>query len=220
MTQRSEAASSREARDEFDNWAKRYESGLVWKVFYRTLHRRFVRKIRPVQDKDVLDVGCGTGAVSRRLVENGAQVWGLDFSPGMLTAARELSQGKERLTFVEGSADSLPFEDNSFDYVTNAFSFHHYPDAMDALGEMRRVLKPGGEVYLCDATRNGLLSRAILRGFHHVLDKRRIHTHSENDRYYTYGELKGLVEKAGFRDVKSRLICILPWVVVVSGTRE
>jgi len=220
MTQRSEVASSREARDEFDGWAEKYESGLVWKVFYRTLHRRFMRKIQPVQDKDILDVGCGTGAVSRRLVKKGARVWGLDYSPGMLAAAREISQEKEGLTFVEGSAESLPFEDNSFDCVTTAFSFHHYPDAMDALKEMRRVLKPGGRVYLCDATRNGMLSRAILRGFHHVLAKRRIHTHNEDDRYYTYGELKSLVEKAGFREVKARLICILPWVVVVSGTRE
>jgi ubiquinone/menaquinone biosynthesis C-methylase UbiE len=220
MTQRSEAASSREARDEFDNWAKMYESGLVWKVFYRTLHRRFVRKVKPVQDTDILDVGCGTGAVSRRLANKGARVWGLDFSPGMLAAACELSRGKNWPTFVEGSAESLPFEDSSFDSVTTAFSFHHFPDAMNALREMRRVLKPGGEVYLCDATRNGMLSRAILRGFHHVLARRRIHTHSEDDRYYTYGELKGLVEKAGFGDVKAKLICILPWVVVVSGTRE
>lgn len=220
MTQRSDAASFREARDEFDNWAEKYESGLVWKVFYRTLHRRFVRKVQPVQDKDILDVGCGTGAVSRRLIEKGARVWGMDYSPGMLAAARELSQGKEGLTFVEGSADHLPFKENNFDGVTTAFSFHHFPDAMNALREMRRVLKPGGNAYLCDATRNGLLSRAILRSFHHVLAKRQIHNHNEDDYYYTYGELKDLVEKAGFGEVKARLICILPWVVVVSGTRE
>jgi ubiquinone/menaquinone biosynthesis C-methylase UbiE len=218
MTQRSDVAFSQNARDEFDGWAERYESGLVWNVFFRTLHRRFVCKVQPVQDKDVLDVGCGTGAVSRRLVERGARVWGLDYSPGMLAAARELSRGSYGPTFIEGSADSLPFEDNSFDCVTTAFSFHHFPDADNALREMRRVLKPGGKAYLCDATRNGLLSRAILRGFHHVLARRQIHTHSEDDRYYAYGELKGLMEEAGFKDIKARLICILPWVVVVRGT--
>ena len=219
MTQRNNVAIKQKARDEFNEWAREYESGLVWNVFYRTLHRRFIRKVQPVQDKDVLDVGCGTGAVSRRLVSRGARVWGVDYSPGMLAAAREISQENKGLTFVEGSACSLPFEDNRFDCVTSAFSFHHFPDAMEALKEMRRVLKPGGEVYLCDATRNGMLSRAILRGFHYVLTKRNIHTHSDDESYYTYSELKNLLEEAGFREVKARLICILPWVVVVSGTR-
>lgn len=83
-----------------------------------------------------LDVGTGTGAGARVLADRfpQAEVIGVDVSAGMLEEARRLSPG---LSFVEGDAASLPFENESFDLVANA-NMIPFPD------EVARVLRPGG----------------------------------------------------------------------------
>ncbi|HZI28365.1 MAG TPA: methyltransferase domain-containing protein [Gemmatimonadaceae bacterium] len=101
-------------------------------------------EIRPGQH--VLDVCCGTGVLARaaatRTGRNGA-VTGLDLSPRMLAIAARLSP---TLQWREGSADSLPFPDESFDAVVSQFGLMFVPDRVLALREMMRVLKPGGRV--------------------------------------------------------------------------
>jgi ubiquinone/menaquinone biosynthesis C-methylase UbiE len=83
-----------------------------------------------------LDVGTGTGGGARVLAERfpQAEVVGVDVSPGMLEEARRLSSG---VSFVEGDAANLPFEDDSFDLVANA-NMIPFPD------QVARVLRPGG----------------------------------------------------------------------------
>ena len=73
----------------------------------------------------MLDVACGTGALSRRLAQAGASVTGIDLAPPMLAVARELSEG---IAFIEGSADALPFPDDSFDVVTCQQGLQFFPD--------------------------------------------------------------------------------------------
>jgi len=113
----------------------------------------------------VLDVACGTGALSRRLAQAGASVTGIDLAPPMLAVARELSEG---IAFIEGSADALPFPDDSFDVVTCQQGLQFFPDRAAAVGEMRRVLAPGGRVVIacwCDHTQGGifLIEQALRR---------------------------------------------------------
>ncbi len=90
-----------------------------------------------------LDLCCGHGSVARGLVETGAYVTGLDFSPAMLRIARA---AVPEANFVEGDAMALPFEDASFDAVTIGFGMPHVPDPPAAMAEARRVLKPGGRM--------------------------------------------------------------------------
>jgi ubiquinone/menaquinone biosynthesis C-methylase UbiE len=91
----------------------------------------------------ILDVGCGSGGLARRLVEEGADVTGVDPNPQALTAARTLAPAAR---FEEASAEALPFEDAAFDVVIILNALHHVPfDVMDrALAETARVLRPGG----------------------------------------------------------------------------
>lgn len=100
--------------------------------------------IRPGQR--VLDVACGTGVLTRaaaiRTGPSGA-VTGLDVSPRMLSIAARLSP---TLEWREGTAESLPFPDESFDAVVSQFGLMFVPDPAAALGEMMRVLKPGGRL--------------------------------------------------------------------------
>jgi ubiquinone/menaquinone biosynthesis C-methylase UbiE len=90
----------------------------------------------------ILDVGCGTGLASRPLIENAVRVTGVDVSAPMLAKARERYPSA---TWVEGSAEALPFEPGTFDAAISAQAFHHV-DRAKAIAEIVRVLKPGGLV--------------------------------------------------------------------------
>ncbi len=101
----------------------------------------------------VLDVACGTGAltvaVADRVLPGGAAV-GLDANPQMLAVARRKPAAIE---WSEGRAESLPFNDASFDAVVSQFGLMFFDDQIAALREMWRVLRPGGRlaVAVCDA---------------------------------------------------------------------
>jgi ubiquinone/menaquinone biosynthesis C-methylase UbiE len=99
-----------------------------------------------------LEVGCGTGAVTRALASLPAtgQVVGVDPSPGFLAVARELSERIPDLDFVEGDAKALAFEDGSFDAVVFHTTLCHVSDPDVALGEAFRVLRAGGRLAVFD----------------------------------------------------------------------
>ena len=103
------------------------------------LETEFVR--RYADGRDVLEVGCGTGLVLRRIQGFARSAKGVDLSPGMLAKARERG-----LDVIEGSATALPFEDKSFDVTCSFKVLAHIPDIQRALSEMVRVTRPGGTV--------------------------------------------------------------------------
>lgn len=100
-----------------------------------------ISAIEPHQGKTVLDLCCGHGNVAGALVNTGAAVTGLDFSPAMLSLARSRVPGA---SFVEGDAASLPFEDGQFDAVVCNVGFGHLPRPEAVLSEIERVLRPAG----------------------------------------------------------------------------
>ncbi len=93
----------------------------------------------------VLEVGVGTGR-NLKFYPAGAQVTGIDNSEGMLEIAREKAGGMQNITLLLMDAEHLKFPDNSFDYVVTTFVLCTIPDPVQALKEMRRVLKPSGEL--------------------------------------------------------------------------
>ncbi len=96
----------------------------------------------------VLDVGCGTGALTRELARRcgtTGRVVGLDVNPGMLEVAR---RNVPAAHFARGTAEQLPFDDTSFDAVTVQFSLMFFEDRTQALRETIRVLAPGGTLTL------------------------------------------------------------------------
>ena len=104
----------------------------------------------------VLDVGCGSGAVTReiaRRVGRSGLAVGLDPSPALLAVARELAHAEglgDRLEFREGSALRLPFADGSFDAVVCVTVLSHVPNGASAIPELVRVLRTGGRLGVFD----------------------------------------------------------------------
>ena len=95
----------------------------------------------------VLDAACGTGVVSVTAARLGARVTGLDLTPELLERARENARiaGVE-IDWHEGDVEKLPFGDATFDFVLSEFGHIFAPRPEVAIGEMLRVLKPGGTI--------------------------------------------------------------------------
>lgn len=96
-----------------------------------------------VKSKSVLDVGAGTGRISVALAKMGADVTALDLSAEMLN---ELNKKAPAVQTQIGEAESLPFADNSFDFILAAFLIVHLKDPARFFDEAYRVLKDGGRL--------------------------------------------------------------------------
>jgi ubiquinone/menaquinone biosynthesis C-methylase UbiE len=109
----------------------------------------------------VLEVGIGTGR-NLKYYPSRCSVTGIDNSKGMLNQAGKKAKGMKNVTLLLMDAEHLDFPDNSFDYVITTFVLCTIPDPMKALKEMRRVLKPSGELIALEHMRSNDLLVALL----------------------------------------------------------
>lgn len=108
---------------------------------------RVVQEAEVSSGQRVLDVACGTGNAARPAARAGAEVTGLDLAPGLLAAGQEQAEAEGlSVSWVEGDAEDLPFEDNSFDRVLSTFGHMFAPRHQVAAEEMTRVCAPGGRI--------------------------------------------------------------------------
>ncbi len=98
------------------------------------------------EDDRVLDVGCGTGFATEGLLEHTENVHGLDQSVHQMEKAWEKLGKRDPVSFYRGDAERLPFKDDTFDVVWSSGSIEYWPNPVVALRDMRRVVKPGGQV--------------------------------------------------------------------------
>jgi demethylmenaquinone methyltransferase/2-methoxy-6-polyprenyl-1,4-benzoquinol methylase len=111
--------------------------------------RRFlVSRIDAPAGAHVLDVATGTGLVASELLRQGYAVTGVDQSAGMLATAR--ARLGERIDLHEARAESLPFEDASFDALTFTYLLRYVDDPPAVLAELARVVKPGGTIAMLE----------------------------------------------------------------------
>ena len=116
----------------------------------RLLAPRFLEWARPPLDRDILDVGCGTGALSEALLHRGAQaVVGVDPSPRYVEFASARLGGGGNAAFNVGSVMDLPFSDGRFGAAVSNLVLNFVPEPLRAAREMRRVVRSGGAVAAC-----------------------------------------------------------------------
>lgn len=188
----------RESRsiEQFDAWASRFDRRLGWA--YSRSSRHLLRLLDPPSGSSVLDVGCGTGILLEQLarLDRDLRLFGIDISSAMLEVARAKVTGG-LLALQQGSASALPYSSLSFDLVTCTTSFHHYPDFLLALSEMRRVLKPEGQLLLFDPFTDGFARRAICTALNTVAGEKDTHL-------FTAEQMNDLFREAGFGRITQR----------------
>lgn len=171
--------------------------------YYRALHAHIRRALRATLVRPgarMLDAGCGSGGLIRRLtVSDPSWRWtGLDLSPLACALARERTTAEIR----EGSVTALPWADAAFDAVVSADVLYHVDDDEAALREFARVVAPGGVAVI------NVPAHRWLWSYHDVA------THAR--RRYTRPELAAKLRAAGFREVRATHwnALLLPLVVI------
>jgi SAM-dependent methyltransferase len=142
-------ASLRErVRAEYDALAPVYDRR--WGRYIEASTAATLRRIPLDAGERLLDIGCGTGLLLSRLVGRSPfrELTGVDVSPGMVAQARSRLPASVRL--LVGDAETLPFLPDSFDVIVSVSSFHYWPSPPCGLEELRRVLRPGGQLILTD----------------------------------------------------------------------
>jgi len=150
----------------FQERAPGYEQGWLGRLHHdiadRTADLAVSVRAAPVR---VLDVGCGTGYLLRRLAREypqASELAGVDPAPAMIAAARQAADDS-RLRYRVGTAERLPFDDGAFDLIVSTTSFDHWQDQLAGLRECARILAPGGSLVLADLF-SPLLRPTLLAG--------------------------------------------------------
>jgi SAM-dependent methyltransferase len=169
--------------------------------YYRALHARIIRRfIKSGSAEPVLDAGCGTGGLLRRMEREGRvqHATGVDFSP----LACELSRARTQARIVEADLVALPFANGEFGTVISADVLYHVPDDGAAFRELWRVMRPGGTLIV------NVPAYRWLWSYHDEA------VHSE--RRYNRGELREKLEAAGFelQSITHWNMFLLPLVVL------
>jgi ubiquinone/menaquinone biosynthesis C-methylase UbiE len=165
-----------------------------WAFYVEATTRETLRRTPMTPAARVLDVGCGTGELLRRLRAKypDALLAGLDPVPEMLAVAGDKLGGKEDLRI--GYADSLPWPSGSFDVVVSCNMFHYITHPSAALREMARVIRPGGALVLTDWCDDYLACR--LCNLYLRLTNRAFY------KTYRQAECLGLLHGVGFKDIQ------------------
>ena len=170
----------------------------------------------------VLEVGCGPGSFAEDIT--GVDLTCLDPSPEMLKVAKirvdsaRNSRGESPADYVKAIAEAIPLPDNTYDRVFCLFSFRDFQDKEKGLEEILRVLKPGGQLVICDAGKanwlHGFAGRiwmsTVVQLMARYVTKKKDHpwkglaktySHYGTNRYY-----RNVMKKVGFQKVQGRLL--------------
>lgn len=199
---------ARAVRDMFDRIAPRYD--LVNRVMTFGLdvrwRRRTVAALGLQEGSLVLDVACGTGDLCREIERAGMRAIGIDFSPGMLAAARTSAP------LLRGDALDLPVKAGGVDGITCGFALRNVADLKQLFTEFARVVRPGGRISLLEVSEPQATPLRLGHHlyFHHVvpligglLSSREAYRYLPASTAYLppRDEMTGMLDGAGFEEI-------------------
>jgi len=167
--------------------------------------------IEVTADAAALDVGCGGGKTVDRLARMAAEGWvvGLDYSEDSVVVSRRKNAKHihdGRVEICHASVSEIPFEDNTFDLVTAVETFYFWPAPETDLLEVRRVLKPGGELLIACTMYKGGKYDARNRRFVDEIDMH----------YLSVGEFQNLLEASEYDDIQVFVEYDKGWICAVA----
>lgn len=170
-----------------------------------------IKRIDGLQPKKVLEIACGTGRVTRHLVEalpKESQLWATDLNKDMLQVAKATIDAPN-INWQVADAQQLPFEKETFDLAICQFGVMFFPDRLQAFTEVYRVLKPGGRFIF--NTWDAVEYNAATNSTQHALND-----FFKGDApqfiqkgpfsFFDHEEIKATLEKAGFNMVKLTVV--------------
>jgi SAM-dependent methyltransferase len=174
-------------RASYDRVAAEYTRRIADELSHKPLERQLLDQFAATVTGRVCDLGCGPGHVARYLHDQGADVFGIDLSPGMIEQAR--AQNPD-ITFEQGDMRALTLDDDLLGGILALYSIIHIPreDVTAVLRELRRVLKVGGWLLVGFHKGNEVLHTEDMWGQAVNLDFT----------FFEPGEMQGYLEAAGF----------------------
>jgi ubiquinone/menaquinone biosynthesis C-methylase UbiE len=189
----SSAGIKENAKKQFGKQAEAYSKGSIFPD--RDHLAEIIRRSRARRQHRILDVATGAGFLAFEFAGSVDSVVGTDITKNMLAYASKTrsSQGFLNTGFLLSDVDYLPFRDKVFDVVSCRFAFHHFPNPVKVLLELKRVCKNKGRIVLVDGVSSEDSDKSR---FHNELEKRRDPSHV---RIYTLTEMKKMMRDAGLR---------------------
>jgi len=183
--------------------------------------KKVIAMIAAKKPQHILDIATGTGDLAIKFAETipAKSIVGLDLSEGMLSMARkkvDQTPLADKITFVKGDSEALPFKDNTFDAITVSFGVRNFQNLETGLAEIYRVLKKDGIFVILETSvptkfpfKQGynLYSKAILPTIGRIFSKDKVAYRylSESASVFPFGEqLNNILRKIGFIDVENK----------------
>ncbi|MCP3857497.1 MAG: class I SAM-dependent methyltransferase [Actinomycetia bacterium] len=152
----------------FDRWSAVYDRPRLQALTYRPIHDAVLRRLDGNSPSTIVDLGCGTGQLSARLIERfpHATIAGIDFSAGMLAeAAQRLSADPSHpYALLRADAEKLPLAPSSIDAVVCTESFHWYHHQAETLEGLAEVLRPDGRLIIASIATLTSRAESLIRG--------------------------------------------------------
>lgn len=202
-------------REQFATQARLYEGTVKFRHTENVVP--MIELAAPQKTDRVLDVATGTGFAAFRFAPLVQSVTGVDLVPEMVELARKYASttGAANVEFSLGDAEDLRFPPGSFEVVLCRLTFHHFTQPERALGEMKKVLAPGGRVILYDFLAHADPGRAKL---HNEIELARDTSHV---RVYSISEFKAFFAKVGLAE-SGHVVTLMkrdfdPWMAFVGA---
>lgn len=195
-TKKSEAA--------YDKKANKYTQTFDSKVT-EYLKKRAIEKLAFENGDKVLDVACGIGDLLKRLKEKSLiDIYGVDISSKMVEESRKNLNGNNNIKV--GNVESIPFDNEMFDSVITTAAFHHFQNPIEAIKDIKRVLKPGGRIIIYDFTLP-IVVRQMVNPF--------IKLSPEGDvKFYSLKEIKEMFTNEGFESIEASKLSSFAYEVI------